>query len=141
MDKKDLVAVRAMNANDHNFILATFLRGFYYGDSWAREINKDVFMSQYHKVVETLIASPNNIVQVACLKEDPEVILGYSILGANTTGVTVHWVFVKSAWRGIGLAKSLIPLERVNTTTHLTKVGLSILRKHPEITYNPFLLS
>ncbi len=141
MDKADLVTIRPMESGDKNFILATFLRGLYYGDSWFREVPKDIFMSVYHTVVEGVLANPKNIVQVACLKADPEVILGYSILGPNVTGATLHWVFVKSAWRTIGIARSLIPLERVNAVTHLTKVGLSILRKHPEVVFNPFLLS
>lgn len=140
MNKQDLVMVRPLGPNDRNFILATFLRGLYYGDSWFREVPKDIFMERYHSVIESIIDNANTIVQVACLKDDPEVILGYAILGANTTGVTLHWVFVKAAWRAIGIARGLIPIERVNAVTHLTRTGLSILRKNEQIVFNPFLL-
>lgn len=140
MDKKDLIGIRAANASDRNFILATFLRGLYYGDSWFREIPKDIFMAHYHQVVERILSSPGVIVQVACLKADPEVILGYSVLGPNTTGITLHFIFVKSAWRGIGVARSLVPVEQTNAVSHLTKVGLSILRKHPNVIFNPFVI-
>jgi len=141
MDKKDLVLIRNTSPNDKNFILATWLRGLYYGDSWFREMPKDIYMACYHAVLERILANPDTLVQVACLKEDPDVILGYSVLAPNVTGITLHWVFVKSAWRNIGIGKSLIPIERTNAVTHLTKSGLSILRKHPEVVFNPFLVS
>lgn len=140
LSKKDLVIIRNGKESDKNFIMATFLRGFYYGDSWAREIPKDIFMSVYHAVVEKLLAAPGILIQVACLREDADVILGYSIIGANVAGLTLHWVFVKAAWRNIGIGKSLVPEGKVNAATHLTKSGLSILRKHPEVVYNPFLI-
>lgn len=139
MDKKELVVVRAYNPSDRNFILATWLRGLYYGDNFWREVPKDIFMERYHTLVEHAIDDSKTVIQVACLKEDPEVILGYAVLGANTTGITLHWCFVKSAWRSIGIAKGLVPKEHINAVTHLTKTGLSILRKNPDVIFNPFL--
>lgn len=136
MDKLDLIAIRDWNPEqDKNFILSTWLRGLYYGNDWFRQIKKDIFMNKYHAFLENLLAQSATNVQVACLREDPEVILGYSVLGANHTA---HWTFVKSAWRNIGIAKSLIPAD-TETVTHLTKVGLSIINKHPNVVFNPFI--
>lgn len=137
LDKKDLVAVRDTTPDDRNFILATFLRGLYYGDTWFREVNKAVFMQFYHEKAERLIDSLDADIRVACLKDDPEVILGYAIL--SRTEAVAHWVFVKSAWRRIGIAKSLVP-DNTKTVTHLTATGLSIIRKNPGVEYNPFIV-
>lgn len=133
----ELVALREGTPGDTNFILATWLRGLYYGDTWFSEIPKHTFMTKYHQVVEGILASPSTQVRIACLKDDPEVILGYAIFGQQ--GV-IHWVFVKKAWRGVGIATSLVPLPLVTTVTHLTKTGLGIIKKHPTIHFNPFAI-
>lgn len=133
MEKVELVTLRNGTPDDRNFILATFLRGLYYGQSWFSEIDKDVFMRNYHKVITHILDSPKTAVIIACLSEDPTVILGYSLVKENG----LHFVFVKSAWRGIGIAKSLVP-NNTKFVTHLTKVGLSILKKKPGIKFNPF---
>lgn len=137
ISKEELIAFRDGQATDTNFIFSTFLRGLYYGDSWFSLIPKDTFMKNYHAVLEAVLASPKTKVRVACLKDDPEVILGYSILNQSETAC--HFVFVKATWRKIGIAKSLVP-STVGTATHLTALGLS-LTKRKGIEFNPFALS
>lgn len=138
VEKSDLVAIRYAAEEDRNFILATWLRGLYYGDTWFREVPKEIFMTEYHKILNNILASPNTKIYVACLIDDPDVILGYAV--TNQAETTLSWVFVKSAWRGIGIAKGLMP-KSITSVTHLTKVGLSILRKHPQVIFNPFVTS
>lgn len=137
IDKANLVEIRDFRESDKHFIFSTFLRGLYYGDSWFSLIPKTVFMTKYHKVLEHIMNSPNTKVSVACLKDDPEVILGYAMLDA--TGSTLHWVFCKKAWRSIGIAKSLVP-DSISNVTHLTKTGKSILSTKPNVQFNPFLI-
>lgn len=133
-----LYTVRDYIENDKNFIFATWLRGLYYGGVYFTEIPKDIFMREYHYFLDRIIEDPNIKIKVACLKDDPEVILGYSVL--NSAETVLNWVFCKSAWRGIGLARALTPLT-VASVSHLTKVGLSILRKRPNVVFNPFKVS
>jgi GNAT superfamily N-acetyltransferase len=137
-DFSGLYDVRDYRETDRSFILATFLRGLYYGDSWFSEIPKDIFMSNYKRVVEALINSPNVVIKVACLKEDADVILGYSILSKDFS--TLHWLYVKSAWRKKGIGKSLIPAF-LSTYTHLSALGKSLRYKLSEAIFNPFNLS
>lgn len=136
MNRSELIAVRDALPSDRNFILATWLRGIFYGDSWYSEVPKNIFMEQYHKVVEYIISNPKTRVKVACLKEDPEVILGYAVLNQDQTAL--NFVFVKKSWRTIGIAKQLVPLT-VTTVTNLTKVGLSI-SKRKGLHFNPFIV-
>lgn len=131
---EDLFTVRDGNSSDENFIFASWLRGLYYGNSWFREVNKDVFMDAYHRVIEFILKSTNTKVKVCCLKDDPEVILGYAVFGANDT---LHWIFVKSIWRMRGVAKALVPAP-VRRVTHLTKTGLTIMRRRPNVSFDPF---
>lgn len=133
LDRSELVAIRDYTPADRNFVFSTLLRGIYYGGFFYGEMNKATFMEHYHNILEQLI--PNTKITVACDKSDPDVIYSYCV--TNPSGTVVHWVFTKAAWRGIGLAKSLVPLT-VESVSHLSKQGLSILRKFPNIEFNPF---
>ena len=134
-EKNDLFLIRDAVKEDYNFVFSTFLRGLYYGDPSFTRVDKALFMKHYHDVIETLLNHVDTVVKVAALKEDPEVILGYSILSHTR----LEWVFVKKAWRQIGVAKSLIP-DYILTTSHLTEIGEVILKKHPSIIFDPFNL-
>ena len=143
LEKKDLIAIRTNTPEDRNFILSTWLRGSYYGDTWYGLIPKNIFMEQYHNILEKFLLRAGVNIQVACLKEDPDVILGYSVSRNVKNGEAdisiVDWVFVKSAWRKIGIGKMLMP-NKINATTHITKAGLSIMKqKLPNVIYNPFI--
>lgn len=134
--KKDLITVRPYSPGDYNFIIATFLRGLYYGDSWFSLIPKKIFMTNYHIVAERLLKHPNLSIRIACLKDDPDVILGYSVSRNINEYKILDWIFVKSSWRRIGIAKSLLPSD-INTVSHLTTVGKAI--KPPHYEFNPFV--
>lgn len=140
IERKELIITRDFRIDDRNFILATWLRGLYYGDSWFSNIPKAIFMENMHRVLEKYLANTSVKIKVACLKEDPDTILGYSVYRNLSTEITVlDWIFIKSNWRNIGIAKSLIPAH-TNAYTHVTKSGLSIVKeKYPHMVYNPFL--
>lgn len=139
LQKTDLVVTRDYLPNDKNFILATWLRGLYYGESWYRDIPKDIFMANYHTILEKILATPGLSVKVSCLKDDNEVILGYSVYHKLNELIVLDWIFVKSAWRRIGIGKGLVP-QGVMFVTHLTKVGKALMPKIPNVQFNPFLI-
>ncbi len=136
IDKKDLVVHREGTLEDRNFILATWLRGLYYGCDFFREIPKARFMASYHDILERALKSPSSIVRIACLKEDPSVILGYAVVRRVKDTTVLDWLFVKSAWRNIGIGKGLIP-PGLGAVTHLTKVGKAL--KPESVVFDPFL--
>jgi len=136
-DFQGLYEVRDGTDKDANFILATFLRGIYYGDSWFSLIPKPVFMDNYKRIAQAILKNPRTIVKIACLKEDPDVILGYSIMSSDFA--IVHYLYVKSAWRKKGIGKSLIPKYPI-AFTHLTALGKSLATKYPTAIFNPFAI-
>lgn len=135
LDKTNLISFRPANASDSAFILSTWLRGLRFGNNWYRLIDGTTYFQVYHALIEALLAKPGVQVTVACLKDDPEVILGYSVFEGNK----LHWVQVKKAWRNIGIAKELVPKD-IKTISHLTEVGKSIFLKQKAWVFNPFLL-
>lgn len=134
-DFKGLFAIRPMASADTNFVIATFLRGVYYGETWLSETPKEIFMDNYKKVAENLLNNPNVAVTVACLPDDPNVILGYSILSSDAQ--VVHWVYVKSIWRKKGIGKTLVPAHPA-AVSHLTALGRILLPKLNGAIFNPF---
>lgn len=129
--------IRSPKAEDAAFILATVLRGLYYGDTWFSSIDKSLFMKEQHKVLVATMSRPDCAIKIACLPDDTDVILGYSITLKNESLV---WVFVKSAFRKMGIARSLVP-PTITAVTYLTRLGSSILKKHPNVQFNPYLNS
>ncbi len=133
-----LYDIRDLHPSDENFIYATFLRGVYYGNSWFKEIPKAIFMANYKKVAEELIWGQRTIIKIACLKEDPDVIIGYSILSPQNN--TIVWVYVKDKWRQKGVGRSLVPINP-KSVTNLTELGKQLLSKFdPKPIFNPFEL-
>lgn len=137
MQRNEMVAIRDYKLEDKAFILATALRGLYYGDSWFSQIPKDVFMREYHTILERAIGAPGVIIKLAVMADDPEVIFGYVIYHPLEEGVSLDYIFVKSAFRGNGLARQLLP-ENIKSVSHVTKVGKALLPKIAPAFFNPF---
>lgn len=133
LEKDKLVAFRAGTMEDASFIFSTWLKGLRFGNDWYGLIDSKAYFSVYHKVIEGILSKPNVTVKVACLKDDPGVILGYSVY----SGTRADWVHVKKSWRGIGLARDLLPKD-ITVVSHLTAVGRSMLKKRGNVTFNPF---
>lgn len=131
------VTIRDGIPSDKPFIMATMLRGLYYGDSWFSQIHQKSYFDNYKLVLEALLNKPNTIVKIACRIDDPDLIVGYSILTDSYD--TVHWVYVKQKWRKQGIAKALLPLYPT-TVTHLTALGKILLKKFETCIFNPFAL-
>jgi GNAT superfamily N-acetyltransferase len=129
---QEVIVTRAMLAGDESFIYSTWLRGLYYGNSFYGAIEKQIFFKSYSPVVAKLLNLAT--VRVACLETDPDVILGYAII----SGSTLHWCFVKQAWRRQGIAKQLLAGSEIAAVSHLTKPGDAI-RKSKQWLFNPFL--
>lgn len=134
--KSELITIRDAESGDINFILATWLRGLKYGNDWFQMIDPEAYFLVYQKVIEAILQRPDTVVKVACLVEDRDVLIGYSVYA----GDRLDWLFVKKNWRNIGVARSLVP-ENINVITHLTAVGKTILRKHPTVKFNPFAVN
>lgn len=131
-----LYKVRSYQEGDKNFVLATFLRGLYYGNDFYGIIPKQIFMENYKVVAETLVNPVRTEIKVACLVEDEDVILGFTVLSKDCSAL--HWVFVKQVWRKQGIAAALTP-KNVTSYSHFSNLGLILLPKfNKHCVFNPF---
>ncbi len=125
--------MRPYQESDKSLVFSTFLKGLYYGNRWFKQIDKKLYMQNYSRVLEGLLARPTTVVIMISLQDDPDVIIGYSIQEPEI----LHWVYVKTTWRNMGLSKKLVQ-SPIKTVTHLTDLGLKL--KPKEVKFNPFLL-
>lgn len=142
------IKIRLYNPEtDKGFVFSSFLDGLYYGNPYYREIDKASYYKNYSTVVEHLLTKQGSVPLIACLEDDEDVILGFAILEANKLngeansafkGDLLHYVFVKKAWRGKGIASALVP-KNVTVVSHLTKPGAAIARKKG-LKFDPFTI-
>lgn len=148
IQKKDLITFRPYDPyGDEALIYATWMQGLYHGNDWFNLISREVYFTHYRKVLDHLMKRPGLEIKIACLKEDPGVVLGYSISEKSI----LHYIFVKPVWRQIGIAKALVPTS-IQSVTHMTKIAKSILKKkypprhddewmdQSQMKFNPFLI-
>lgn len=132
MTKNELITERELTRLDENFIYATWLKGLRYGNDLFELIDSEAYFSNYRKIIQFFLSTSQ--VKIACLKETPETILGYSV----SDGSRLHWLHVKEEWRRLGIAKSLLPPD-FKAYSHLSKLGFEILQTHPGPIFNPFI--
>lgn len=134
MEKRDLIILRPGEESDFSLIFSTWLKGLKYANSWFNEIESNSYFKHYQGVIETILNSGETTLTVAALKDSEDVVLGYSVTRLPNI---LHWVYVKPAWRGIGLARDLVPTT-IQIVTHLTNVGRSI--KPASVAFDPFAI-
>ncbi len=79
-------------------------------DTWLRtlyaqphDLPDDLFNPTYRAVITRLLATSET--RVACLDEDPRLILGYSVTWRDPEAI--HWIYVKEPYRRAQVAAAL----------------------------------
>lgn len=134
---KELILKYGMKDTDKDLVYATFLQGLYYGNDCLGMMPKGTFFEKYGKVLDQLFSRPEILVIKAVLPDDEDIIIGYAIVEGNET---LHWVYVKPAWRNEGVARKMVDQIKLEAVTHLTEVGKKILSNNKQNIYNPFLI-
>jgi len=135
-----MIEIRPANLNDLPFIYATWLRSYRYASQFAKKISNEVFYDMHHRIVEGFIER-GGLVSIAHPPGEPYVILGYICVEHNQP--LVQYVYVKKAFRKMGIAKALF--EGIKTPenalfTHWTSDVDWITKKLPKLIYNPYLI-
>ena len=129
------IKIRDAHPEDINFIYATWLRSYRTGSSIGRQSRNTIYYREYNKVIDQILNS--STIKIACLDEDELIILGYAVFDREN----IHYIFVKEAFRRLGIAKRLVESSLIlpETCTHSTYLAEAVIEKF-KLTYNPFLL-
>lgn len=134
MDKAQIVQLRHyIPPSDESFVYKSWLDGLYFGNKEFNKMGHDEFHEDYRRVIKHILAKEDCVVIIACLKEDNDVIIGFSV----TRPTIIDWVFVRNAWRRLGIGKDLVSHIKPETVTHTTIKGNTIRIKY-KLNYHPF---
>lgn len=129
--------IRSAIGDDLAFIYSTWERSYRYDSYLGKNCKNSIFFPYYARVIDWILSQSDTQVLLAVLPDEPNVILGYAVLQPNT----LHYAFTKEAFQRMGIAKSIIGhFGQVQYFTHKTQSVVPCLARHPELTFNPFLL-
>lgn len=137
---QDKVRIRPMVDSDFNFIINSWLKTYKYSGPHVKRMLDRVYYEFYEPKVKDLIKRSD--VYVACLREEPEVIVGYLAIERKDEHDIIHFCLVKDLWQKIGVARYLLEAAApVHPTffTHWTSPMQSLINKI-DFVYNPFLI-
>lgn len=132
------VQVRPAVATDRAFIFATWLKSLRFG-SELEEVPPDLYYEGQHRIIEQLL--DRCMVLVAHAPEDPDTLLGWAVMDP-LDGFVLHYVYVKGAFRRLGIAKALLAgWDLVNMQySHRTGALAWFKAKVPSARFNPFAI-
>jgi ribosomal protein S18 acetylase RimI-like enzyme len=135
-----LIEIRPATERDLPFIFSSWLRSYRNESKFARNISSSVFYEWHHKVIERFFER-DRVALIAHAPGEPEVILGY--LCAESSGNIIQYIYVKKAFRKMGIAKKLYEHAKIKDGcefTHWTTDVNWIMKKTDLLIYNPYLL-
>ncbi len=135
-----MIEVRQAILDDLPFIFSTWLRSYRHSSQFAKKISNTTFFTWHHRAIERFIERGGRVL-IAHAVGEPDVILGY--LCAESDNSIIQYVYVKKAFRKMGIAKELFKNSGINNNaqfTHWTLDTSWIIKKLTELTYNPYLL-
>lgn len=111
-----------------NLVLSKFLRSLRYGNEYFKLIDKNAYFTVYDAYFKTLLYRPNSVVRLAVLTDDPDVVLGWSLMEDShfpEKPDKLHYVYVNNTHRKLGIGSELVK-SGFQVVTHLTTIGSSI---------------
>ncbi len=117
-----------------NFVKSKWKRTLRHGNDYFKLSDSDSFFSNYEKYLTHLFGRRDSVIRLAVLTEDPDVVLGFSLIEGNA----LHYVYVQHEQRNRGIGRSLVPVK-IEVISHLTKAGMSVWHsKLPNAVFDPF---
>lgn len=117
MDKLAPVKIRPYKkADDEAYVVSHWLNGLRYSNAFFDRIPHDIYFTNYSLIVNSILNRAKTRVLIACLIDDEDVILGFSVHDHKA----FHWIYIKPAWRAAGIAQALLPNPMPKYTSHIT---------------------
>lgn len=128
--------IRGARDEDYRFVRATWMRGQYGGSKYHRHLEPSAYHKMQLKKVNETLLNPLNSLRIACDASDRDLILGYAVVGWQGDNAVIHWVYIKSAFRRIGIATKLVEDLKTNIVTNITDLG-NLIRKNKGFKFSP----
>lgn len=134
----DQLVIRQGTEDDFPFILNSWLKSHCESKILSPYLPREMYFHLHHPILEAILARPTTKISMAVNTEDPTLIYGYCVYEILKSANVFHYVYVKRAFNGFGIATDLInsmPFKLDNVyVTHLTHVGRKLAAKY-DFTY------
>lgn len=127
------VIVRQATAEDKDFVMATWLKGNFYGSDYWGHMADSAYYSYYGEYVKHTILHPDCRVDIAVLRDDPSLAIGYLVHNNQN----IKWAYCKKDFRSKGILNLLLQGKTFLTYGADTKPAHAIAKKK-QLTFNPF---
>lgn len=128
-----LVVFRELRKGEINFVLNSWLKGLRKDVNYFRSIPPKIYFELYEESIRDVLKTSDCL--VATPKDEPNLILGYLVSEERSDKYLVlHYVYVKSNFRNLGLANYMI--ETMARGRDL--IGTHYSSKFSKILFNPF---
>lgn len=130
-----------MCKEDEGFIYSTWLNHYKHSSKFASRIKFDLYYSKHHSIIERILARKAKVL-IAYPLDEPDIIIGWACYEGANDRPLLHFIFVKRAFRQMGVASRLLKGLDLNNLafTHLTHDGELLLKKYPYFQYDPYAL-
>ena len=135
------IQLRLATEDDINFIFHSWLKS-YRNSQVVRNLNNSVYYTEHHKVIEHTAKSAMFI--IACAASDPLHLYGWACAEMIDGVFCLHYVYVKHAFRGLGIASILIQafehdFETMGIYSHKHNAS-DYFSKRFNLIYHPYVL-
>ncbi len=119
--------------DDIPFIQNSWGTSYYKGASYHHYINPKEFHAFHRPIREAFFLRPTTAVVLCVSKEDQGLIMGWIAVEKPTSGpgIVIHYLYVKQAFKNLGIASSLLNSVTIETPviyTHITERAQRMMR-------------
>jgi len=123
------IKTRPSTAEDHNFILSTWLKSYQaHGNEFYKPSGK-VYFKEHQELIKKKLDSCK--VDIVTTDEDESQIIGYMVHDADC----IHYVYIKNLFRNFKIAKKLVS---ESTATYYSQHTSYSKRISGSLIYNPY---
>lgn len=141
--------IRDWDLEDWPFVLSSWLRSYHDrpSESPAVDVPNELYFADagQHGIVTSIFNDVDTRIVVACSEDDWRAIFGWAAFGP-TEPATLHYVYVKSPYRKLGVARALLsrltdePQPETIHCTHWTRALRTWRARGLPYVYNPYAL-
>jgi hypothetical protein len=124
MEKETRAIIRDANTgSDHAFLYSSWRNALWFAEKRDPKAS-DLFYKEASEYIAALLKDPEAKIRIACLSDDPDMLLGWSLM----RGDHLEFVYVKIDYRRKGIGRILTHDVRMFSPPQ-TKIGKSLAEK------------
>lgn len=138
------ICLRGGQPEDLPFVFSSTLQSYFYNSPMTKRLLPTVFYPEHKKVLTNLLKRPTSRLVLAVSDADRDLIYGFLL--AEPELKTVHYMYVKRAFRRFGIMRELLKCAQMSlddcSVSHWTEdlYSISVRKGWSGVNYNPYLL-